>query len=42
LPSEGAWPADDGINWLKMLVMGFQVAHGADEEIEIKKKEDAN
>jgi len=25
-----------------MLVMGFQVAYGADEEIEIEKKEAAN
>jgi len=42
LPSGGSWPADDRINWLKMLVMGFQVAYGADDEIEIKKKEAAN
>jgi hypothetical protein len=32
----------DRINWLKMLVMGFQVAYGTDAEIEIKKKEAAN
>jgi hypothetical protein len=24
----GSWPVDDRINWLKMLVMGFQVAYG--------------
>ena len=42
LPSGGSWPTDDRINWLKMLVMGFQVAYGADAEIEIKKKEAAN
>jgi hypothetical protein len=41
LPTEGSWPTDDRINWLKMLVMGFQVAYGADAEIEIKKKEAA-
>jgi hypothetical protein len=38
----GAVLADDRINWLKMLEMGFQVAYGADDEIEIKKKEAAN
>ena len=38
----GSWPADDRINWLKMLVMGRQIAYGADDEIEIKKKEAAN
>ena len=37
-----SWPADDRINWLKMLVMGRQIAYGADDEIEIKKKEAAN
>jgi hypothetical protein len=42
LPPEGPWSADDRINWLKMLVMGFQVAYGADDEIEFKKKEAAN
>jgi hypothetical protein len=42
LPSGGNWPVDDRINWLKMLVMGFQVAYGAEAEIEIKKKEAAN
>jgi hypothetical protein len=42
LPPEGPWSADDRINWLKMLLMGFQVAYGADDEIEIKKKEAAN
>lgn len=42
LPNGGSWPVDDRINWLKMLVMGFQVAYGADQEIEIKKKEAAN
>ncbi len=41
LPSGGSWPADDRINWLKMLGMGFQVAYGADDGIEIKKKEAA-
>jgi hypothetical protein len=30
------------VNWPTMLVMGFQVACGADAEIEIKKKEAAN
>jgi hypothetical protein len=39
LPAGGSWPTDDRINWLKMLVMGFQVAYGSDAEIEIKKKE---
>jgi len=39
LPERGSWPAHDRINWLKMLVMGCQVAYGADDEIEIKKKE---
>jgi hypothetical protein len=42
LPPGGNWPVDDRINWLKMLVMGFQVAYGTDAEIEIKKKEAAN
>lgn len=42
LPGGGSWPADDRVNWLKMLVMGFQVAYGTDAEIEIKKKEAAN
>jgi hypothetical protein len=42
LPSGGNWPVDDRVNWLKMLVMGFQVAYGTDAEIEIKKKEAAN
>jgi hypothetical protein len=28
--------------WLKMLVIGFQVAYGADAEIEIERKEAAN
>jgi hypothetical protein len=42
LPAQGPWSVDDRINWLKMLVMGFQVAYGADDEIEIKKKEAAN
>jgi hypothetical protein len=37
LPASGPWSADDRVNWLKMLVMGFQVAYGTDEEIEIKK-----
>ena len=38
LPGSGSWPVDDRINWLKMLVMGFQVACVDGEEIEIKKK----
>jgi hypothetical protein len=38
LPPQGPWSVDDRINWLKMLVMGFQVAYGADDEIEIKRK----
>jgi hypothetical protein len=38
----GSWLVDDRINWLKMLVKGFQVAYGASDEIEIKKKEAAN
>lgn len=42
LPAQGPWSADERINWLKMLVMGFQVAYGADDEIEVKKKEAAN
>jgi hypothetical protein len=42
LPAGGNWPVDDRINWLKILVMGFQVAYGTDAEIEIKKKEAAN
>jgi hypothetical protein len=42
LPGGGNWPVDDRINWLKMLVMGFQVAYGDGEEIEIKKKGAAN
>jgi len=37
LPSGSSWPVDDRINWLKMLVMGFQVAYGTETEIEIKK-----
>ena len=41
-PSGGSWPADDRINWLKMPVMGCQVAYGADDDIEIKKNEAAN
>ncbi len=27
----------DRINWPKMLVIGFQVAYGSEEEIEIRK-----
>jgi hypothetical protein len=42
LPPSGPWPVDDRVNWLKMLIMGFQVAYGTEEEIEIKKKEAAN
>jgi hypothetical protein len=42
LPTGSSWPVDDRVNWLKMLVMGFQVAYGTDAEIEIKKKEAAN
>jgi hypothetical protein len=42
LPPTGPWFTDDRINWLKMPVMRFQVAYGADDEIEIKKKETAN
>jgi hypothetical protein len=42
LPASGPWPVDDRVNWLKMLVMGFQVAYGTEEEIEVKKKEAAN
>jgi hypothetical protein len=42
LPTGSSWPTDDGIDWLKMLVMGFQVAYGTDAEIEIKKKEATN
>src|SRR5690606_17983319 len=43
LPAAGApWAADERINWLKMLVMGFQIAYGTDDEIEITKKEAAN
>lgn len=42
LPTHGNWPVEDRINWLKMLVMGFQIAYGADDEIEIKKKEAAH
>ena len=42
LPSGGAWPADERINWLKMLVMSFQVAYGTDAQIEIDKKEAAH
>ena len=30
------------VNWLRMLVMGFQVAYGHEDEIEVKKKEAAN
>jgi hypothetical protein len=29
---------EDRINWLKVLMIGFQVAYGSEEEIEIKKK----
>jgi hypothetical protein len=31
------WPIVGRINWLKMLVIGFQVAYGLEEEIEIIK-----
>jgi hypothetical protein len=30
--------SEDRRNWLKMLVIGFQVAYGSEEEIEIQKK----
>ena len=42
LPPAGPWPAEDHVNWLKMLVMGFQIAYGTEDEIEIKMKEAAN
>jgi hypothetical protein len=42
LPPSGPWGADERMNWLKMLIMAFQVAYGTDEEIEVKKKEAAN
>jgi hypothetical protein len=42
LPGSGPWPADDRVNWLKMLIMGFQVAYGTEEEIEVQKKGAAN
>jgi hypothetical protein len=41
LPTTGPWTTDERINWLKMLVLGFQVAYGTDAEIEIIKKEAA-
>jgi hypothetical protein len=37
LPNVGPWPVDDRINWVKMLLMAFQVTYGNEPEIEIKK-----
>ena len=28
LLEEGPWPADDRVNWLKMLTMAFQITYG--------------
>jgi len=38
LPEGGPWPADDRINWLKMLAMAFQITYGQEPSIEIKKE----
>jgi len=38
LPTSSNWPVDDRIAWLKMLVMGLQVAYGTEAEIEVTKK----
>jgi hypothetical protein len=37
LPKSGPWNADERINWLRMLVMGFQISYGNEAEIEVKK-----
>jgi hypothetical protein len=42
LPLNRTWPDEDRVNWLKTLVMAFQMAYDADEEIEVKKKEAAD
>jgi hypothetical protein len=34
LPDGGPWPSEARVNWLKMLVTGFNIA---DDEIDIKK-----
>jgi hypothetical protein len=41
LPKAGPWPADDRVTWLRMLAMGFQMAYGADADIDITKKASA-
>jgi hypothetical protein len=38
----GPWSADDRIQWLRMLVIGFQIAYGTAEEIKVAKDEAAN
>ena len=37
LPKAGPWPSDDRVMWLQMVAMAFQMAYGADAQIEIKK-----
>ena len=37
LPTQGPWPTDERVTWLKMLTMAFQMAYGC-EEISIKKE----
>jgi hypothetical protein len=34
----GEWSTDDRVTWLQMIAMAFQMAYGATEPIEIKKK----
>lgn len=38
LPTAGPWPADERVNWRKLLDMTFQIAYGPVESIEIKKE----
>jgi hypothetical protein len=39
LPKSGPWSADERMNWLKLLVMAFQISYGNEPEIEVKKKD---
>lgn len=40
LPKSGEqWPTDDRVTWLQMISMAFQMAYGAGEPIEIKKRQ---
>jgi hypothetical protein len=42
MPTQGPWPVDERVNWLKLLTMAFQMTYGTEPEIEVKKKEAAH